>query len=147
MKFYDHWGHGVAVFVEYPERTHSVRHRGNGTLITQQEDPEGLKNNWFHLPIPTPTTQSDQPIYLHYIHLRAETNENARIAEAHIRMDNALIHTQNCNWVGQCVDEQFKLPEVRKVTGAINLCIRVEFLSGEPLGIVHFFGAGGRFGA
>ncbi len=145
MRTYDHWGHGVSTVVEFPDRAKSVLHWGGGTAITQEKDPEDRKNNWFHLPVPTPTSQSDDPIYLDYLHLRAEVNENARIAEAHIWMDNSRIHTEDCNWVGQYVNERIKLPEERQVMGSINLCIRVEFLSGEPLGRVDFYGVGGRF--
>ena len=99
MARYDFWVHGANTIVEFPHRVTRLQHAGWGTYIEQASDPEGRRNNWFHLPIPTPTyLDGTSNVSLWYIRLRAQVNENARIAELHIRDGQTLIQTAAVAW-------------------------------------------------
>jgi len=142
MESYSHWVHGVATIVEHPTRAKSIYHWGGGTVVEQEADTY----NWFHLAIPTPTTEGSKAVFLEFVHVRGHMNENARLAEIHIWDGNKRIHTQTCVITDEPVDDEFKLEENVMVTTGVNCCLKVEFLTGkQPIGKATFYGAGGRF--
>lgn len=141
MARYDFWTHGVDTVVESPAHTTEIRHAGWGTLVRQQANTE----NWFHIPIPTPTVlEDDSSVSLQYIRLRAEVNENATIDLVHFRDDGRLIHSEAVSLTNRIVDQRFDNPN-REIEGGLTMCIHVRFLTGTPLGQVIFRGAGARF--
>lgn len=141
MARYDFWTHGSAIAVEFPNRTQEIRPAGWGTLVRQAPNTQ----NWFHFAIPTPTVlESDGSITLKYARLRAHVNENARIAEVHFRDDGRKISGTGTMWTDQNVNERIECPDT-EIEGGLCLCVRVEFLTGDPTGQVIFRGAGARF--
>lgn len=141
MARYDFWTHGVNTIVEYPDQTQLIRHTGWGTLIRQSADT----NNWFHIAIPSPTfLEDDGSVFLQYIRLRAEVNENARIDLIHLRVDGTLIYSENVMLTDQIVDRQFDNPN-RELQGGLVVAVHVQFLTGSPTGQIIFRGAGARF--
>lgn len=147
-KRYDFWVHGVNTIVEYPEHARIIRHAGWGTLVEQDADPPG-RNNWFHLPIPTPTIIKGDHGALDWLALKVWMNENVRIAQIHVRMGDLKIIDESPGWVGQDRDTEerisFNGDSVLYTNAAINLCTKVEFLSGTPRGRIIFRGAGAVF--
>lgn len=168
MSIYDVWVHGTSVQIEFPEKTKLAR-KGTGTIVSQ--DVTGrLKTdyNWFHFPIPTPTTIDDFPVtyndaWLHYSGLTTK-DKTAKITE--VRVYDMAYPTDNCtdckdgliyatdpNWTADPAREkesdfvQFNLPDVQAFEGAV-LSVKVDFSrpSGSiPSGSITFLGAGMRF--
>ncbi|MCP4663883.1 MAG: hypothetical protein GY856_51520 [bacterium] len=141
MESYHHWVHGVATIVEAPEKTKRISHWGGNTWV----DQEAKTYNWFHLAIPTPTSVGGIGPLLEWVHVHAHMNENARLAEVHIWDGGKRIHTQNCVFTDEEVDEKFGPKDKWSVARGINCCLKVEFLTGEIMGRATFYGAGGRF--
>jgi len=147
-KEYVFWVHGANTIVERPERTQFIRHTGLGTIIEQDEDPPG-RNNWFHLPIPTPAIIRGDHGSVSRFTLEVWMNENVRLSEIHVRMGRSKIADETPNLVGQ--DEDTKVHfgvshgERFQVNAGLSLCARIEFLSGSPRGRIVFRGAGARF--
>jgi hypothetical protein len=143
------WGSGVSTQVEFPERLTFQRRFGWGLEIEQNADPVARQYNWFHIPIPCRS-------HNHYVGgtivsrfmLRMRVNENARIAELHLRDGPNVIHARAMNIIDRDVHEEFVGPSgpywIAFGLGAsgVGLSIRVEFLTGTPRGHVTFFGAG-----
>jgi len=73
--------------------------------------------------------------------LQLELNENARLAEVHLRGGRHLAFATSPGLVGTFADLDLA------VTGSFNrnpftVCMRIEFLSGVPRGHVTFLSAG-----
>lgn len=141
MARFDFWTHGADTIVEFPEQTQLIRHTGWGTLIRQPANT----NNWFHIAIPTPTVlEDDISVFLQYVRLRAEVNENARIDLIHFRDGGNLIYSENVMLTDQIVDRQFDNPN-QQMGGGLVIAVHVQFLTGSPIGQIIFRGAGARF--
>jgi len=70
-KFADHWIHGVNTYIEWPEKASLVQRLSRYTRVVQKPDVDGeQRENWFYLPIPTPTMHEDSAINLVYVHFR-----------------------------------------------------------------------------
>ena len=156
------WTHGVNTIVEYPDRATNLRHAGWGTLIQQPADPSGRHNNWFHLALHTPEAVTHgrsgrgpevSRAFFAYAQLKASLNENASIRELHIRAGNRLIHREDVDLRGPNVDYQVDartpwrggLRDHDLTDEGVVLCVRAEFLSGEPEGHIIILGAGSYF--
>ena len=151
----DYWIHGVSTFVEYPDRTTEIRHAGNGTIVKQRANSD----NWFHLPIPTPTSiDGDAEVAVTWVALKASTNENARIRDVHLRTADEFYSwggrpdlSGNISKVWKIGDEWGPIgisaqpPVIRQIRGSIALCLRVDFLDGTLEGEITFWGAGAAF--
>lgn len=145
--FADHWIHGVATIARWPEKAHMLIHSSGYTKVVQEPDLDGdQRENWFYLPIPTPTMHENSAINLVYVHFRGWVNENATVTEVQIREGEALLYKDDSmQWTNTSIDETIQLKEPVQVRGGINFGVRVRFLDGKILGEAKFFGAGGRF--
>jgi hypothetical protein len=147
-KEYAFWVHGVNTIVERPEHTQVIRHTGLGTIIEQDEDPPG-RNNWFHLPIPTPTLLEGESAFVGKFTLKVWMNENVRLTDVHVRVGDYKIADETPNLVGQDQDAKVNFNishgEWFQMKGGLSLCARFEFLSGSPRGRIVTRGAGARF--
>ncbi len=155
------WTHGVMTIPEFPERVAELRHAGWGTRVRQRADAlTGFDNNWFHIPIATPTMiDSDEEVGLLSVRVLAYANKNACIKEIHVRdwREPAVYYKKAVDWRGpeinQVVSISGEWPDVLLAAGAaphevdfgIVVCLRVEFQSGDPLGEIVFRGAGAQF--
>jgi hypothetical protein len=146
------WGPGVTTQIEYPERVTLQRRFGWGLEVEQRADPVPGHNNWFHIPLPCRSRNHFRggTIVEAYM-LRMRVNENARVAELHLRDGGHLIDVRSVRFIDQEVDQEFIGPAsgrrwIAFGAGAsgVTLCVRVEFLSGTPTGHAWFFGAGLR---
>lgn len=146
------WGSGVTTQVEYPGRVTFQRRFGWGLEVEQRADPVPRHNNWFHIAVPCRSRNHFRggTIVEAYM-LQMRVNENARVAEIHLRDGAKLIDTRAVGFVDRSIDEEFVGPASPRHliafglgASGITLCVRVEFLSGSPTGRATFFGAGIR---
>jgi len=160
MTHHTFWTHGVNTLVESPERANRIWHHGGGTLVQQRADEvTGHHNNWFHLPIATPTTiNSDEKVGLLSVRVLAFANKNACIKEVHVRdWREQVLRRVAVDWRGPDINEVVNIggewPDVMLAAGAapkevdfgVVICLRAEFQSGEPPGEIIFRGAGAQF--
>jgi len=156
MSRYDLWTHGVNTVVEFPDRAVDIRHAGWGTLVEQEAG--GPSDNWFHIPLPTPTVlDSDTEVALVNVAIRADANENARIRQIDVRELGDLVHRADVDLAGPNIQHtlhiggEFNAPLLasgaapRQINFALAVCMRVDFLTGVPTGRIIFRGAGARF--
>jgi hypothetical protein len=146
------WSSGVSTQIEFPERLSFQRRYGWGLEVEQPPDAAARQNNWFHIPLPC----ESRDWYLgaqtvDAFMLRMHVNENARVAELHLRDGVARIASLDTNLVDREIAQEFLGPNTQplwNVFGStwagLTLCVRVEFLTGTPRGHVKFYGAGVR---
>lgn len=163
MARYDFWTHGVNTFIEFPDRPMYVIQAGWGTKVRQIYKPHWNENNWFHLPIPTPTViKNDTKVNLVYVWVYAETNELAKISEIHVREYNNILYgadvSNDSSWSGPDIKKRIRIGGTKpspgiasgqrqvRVRRGLAVCIRVEFLGAvEPYGEIVFHSVGARF--
>jgi hypothetical protein len=146
------WGSGVSTQIEFPERVAFHRRFGWGLEVEQEQDTIRRQNNWFHICLPCRSRNHyEGGTIVEAFMLRMRVNENARIAELHLRDGPHLIHARGVNIVDQDILQEFANPTappywIAFPAGAsgVTLCVRVEFLSGSPRGRATFYGAGIR---
>lgn len=141
MARYDYWVHGVATFVEVEGEGIRVTRQGGGTTVQQTANTA----NWLHLAVPTPTIIDDEEkVGLQIVAFRAETNENARITDWHMWMNGTQVAQLPLALTGANIYQDWEIPNWL-VTGGLVLCLRAEFLTGDPVGSVTIRGAGAGF--
>lgn len=150
MSRYNFFTHGTSVQVEYPQRVKYIRRAGHYTQVRQAADTW----NWFHFAIPTSTVHDNDTMVHWDVYLKAWVNENARIANVHVWDGDRRVQnfggpkepkgTPPLPFVNQTVDWYGDIPN-QKVKHGLVVCVRVEFLTGTPVGEVRFMGAGGAF--
>lgn len=146
------WSPGVSTLIEFPERVSFQRRFGWGLEVEQRADSIEDQNNWFHIPLPCESRthyRGGQTVDAFMLHMRV--NENARVAELHLRDGPQVIADLDVNFVDQTIDREFRGPPSPSHwvafganSAGLTLCIRVEFLSGSPRGHATFFGAAVR---
>lgn len=146
------WSPGVHTQIEFPERVAFQRRPGWGLEVEQELDPPGRLNNWFHIPLPARSRNAYRSgTIVEAFMLRMRVNENARIAELHLRDGPEVITALGTRFLDTEVNQEFRGPAAAPFwiafgsnASGLNLCIRVEFLSGSPRGRAVFLGAGVR---
>lgn len=146
------WSPGVSTLIEFPERVTFQRRFGWGLEIEQPPDSVANQNNWFHIPLPCESRRhylGGQIVDAFMLNMRV--NENARIAELHLRDGTHRIARLDVNLVDRTVHREYAGPRSSpnwiafgNPSAGLTLCIRVEFLTGSPRGHATFFGAGVR---
>ena len=107
----NHMASGVHTEIEFPDRVSQFRRFGWGLYVEQQADPPGQNNNWFHIGIPY--IQSDRREAggsVRRLFLQMELNENARLAEIHLRGGRRLAFQTSPGIIGQAIDAEFDIP-------------------------------------
>jgi hypothetical protein len=150
MSRYHFFTHGTSVQVEYPEMVTFIRRAGFYTTVRQAERTW----NWFHFAIPTPTKHDNDDMEHWDVYLRAWVNENARVDLVHVwdglnevekfGNENRPKGTPPLPLTDQDIDWYGNIPD-RQVQYGLVVCVHVEFLTGDPIGEVHFIGAGACF--
>lgn len=143
-----YWSPGVLTQIENPHRVAFKKYWGWGLEVSQLADKARGADNWFHIGIPCRSrTHFRGGTIVEKFILRAEVNENARIKTIHLRDGRKLIVEKNVNFIDTDVFAEFTHPSqtawiaFANNASGINLCVRVEFLTGTPLGTVTFLGA------
>ncbi len=139
----NHMASGVHTEIEYPERLSLQRRFGWGLYVEQAADPPERNNNWFHLGIPY--IQSDRRLSggrADILYLQMELNENARLAEIHVLNGGHRTFVTNPNIIGRRIDDEIVIPTSGFSKNPFTVSLRIEFLSGRPIGAVTFYGAG-----
>ena len=151
-KKYSFWNHGVTVIPEFSPTTTGtdnglyLRRGGFGAVVRQKVGT----TNWFHIPIPTPTTLDDGRTEFRQAWLRAEINQEAKIKlvnlhEAISGSESRIIYTSgNVDYEGLSETFHFDLPHSNCV-GPLVMSIFVEFCPGKQPVQVIFRGAGVHF--
>ncbi len=140
---YDYMVPGVNTVVEFPERLFFSQRFGWGLYVEQTADPDRRHNNWFHLGVPY--IMSDRPTAgcnVSKLYLNIELNENARLAEIHLRAGRHLIWRTEPRLIGTVFSSFYEVPRAGASLDPFIICMRIEFLSGTPVGSVTFVGAG-----
>jgi hypothetical protein len=141
-RYNNHFSPGVHTAIEFPERVHWHRRLGWGLEVQQEADPPGRKNNWFHIGVPIlMSDRIEAGVGIVKLYYSLALNENARLAEIHIRTGSHLAYQLDRNDIGRTVQETVDL-YTAAVWVAPTVCFRIEFLSGEPMGHVTFYSAG-----
>jgi hypothetical protein len=146
------WAPGVLTQIEFPGRVAHSGRFGWGLEVEQNADGSPHQNNWFHIGLPCRSRNHYKAgTIVQAFVLRAHVNENARIAELHLRDGPHVIAALGVSFIDREVNHEFVGPVtspywIAFASGAsgVNLCVRVEFLTGSPRGKVTFFGAGIR---
>lgn len=147
MARFDYWVHGVSTFVEDEGAGFRVTRQGGGTTVQQTANTDSTANtaNWLHLAVPTPTIIDDEEkVGLQIMAFHAETNENARITDWHVWMNGNQVAQRTLRLTGASIYQDWRIPNW-SVTGGLVLCLRAEFLPGDPIGTVTIKGAGAGF--
>jgi len=134
---------GVHTEIEFPDRVSRSRRFGWGLFVEQAADAHDRHNNWFHIGIPY--IQNDRREgggSVDRLYLQLELNENARLAEVHLRAGRHLAFRTAPGIVGAVVDTEIPVTGAAFTTNPFTVCMRIEFLSGTPIGSVTFVGAG-----
>jgi hypothetical protein len=146
------WSSGVSTQIEFPDRVSFQRYFGWGLEVEQPADSRTNQNNWFHIPLPCESRDwyPGAQVVNSFI-LRMHVNENARVAELHLRDGLRRLAALPVNFVDQDVSREFPGPTSSPQwlafgadSAGLTLCIRVEFLTGSPRGRAKFFGAAVR---
>lgn len=129
---------GVHTEIERPERATFERRFGWGLEVEQA----GGTDNWFHLGIPfVQSDRLDAGGQADRLFLQLELNENARLAELHLRAGRSLPFQTSPGLVGTFVN--LDIPVAAGFNrNAFTICMRIEFLTGTPTGHVTFLAAG-----
>ncbi len=143
--------HGVATVVEYPQSAKLIQHRGDlGTVVEQEAGTYG----WFHIPLTTPNQMDGDEVELKSFWLDVNLNENAKMTRIDLRYGQECIYRlEDLSVMGLLFGQGISLPEPVKVSNGggsyfgygLTLCLRIEFLSGEPRGRVEFYSAAAHF--
>jgi hypothetical protein len=192
MAMYTFFTHGVATVVEFPGRCSKIQHAGWGTLIEQGQSAPGigwgfepwgpsgpslpaslpvfadLYENWFHLPITTPTGLIEtgagnwKDVRVLGVSLSIWKNQNAIIDRIDVRSGADLVFSM----AGDLAFNRFTPPLSPTYYGDIRLqfpfspplasggniwgeglviCTKVRFVPGGVTPQIIFKGAGGLF--
>lgn len=134
---------GVHTAIEFPDRVHRVRRFGWGLFVEQGPDPADRRNNWFHIGVPyIPSDRIDAGGSVRRLFAQLELNENARLAEIHLRGGRHLAFRADLNLTDTVVDRTFEISGAGFRNNPFTVCFRIEFLTGSPIGAVTFIGAG-----
>lgn len=148
---YQFWTHGVNVVPQ--ETPHLTGHQNDifmmplswGTVIRQASGTE----NWFHLPIPTPTHLDDWKSWNQHAFLRVKIGSQAEINKVQIWADTSDTGMREIFATTFAPNEQldFDINDHIEALGPLVISVRVKFDDGgsDEDRMVIFKGAGASF--
>lgn len=142
MSLNNHMSPGVHTAIEYPDRVAEMRRLGWGLYVSQEADPRPNYNNWFHIGIPyIASARFTLGSAIKKLYVQMKLNENARLAEIHLRGRRELLFQTRPNIIGGSVNSTYTFYKA-VIDQPLTIAMRIEFLTGSPRGEVTFFGAG-----
>ena len=116
-----------------------------GLEVEQASGNAAPTQNWFHIGVTH--EQSDRREaggQIRAIYLNLELNENARLAEIHLREGRRLVKQLSPAITGRTIDQDFDVSGIRRgvVRWPLTVALSIQFLTGSPIGKVTFLGAG-----